>query len=83
MFLDELATNATARNVSIIVYSGNNDLLISHRGSEGMFGAFVISVVWGLMDYPLVAIQVNHLPPPPAFLLEGLDVVTDAMVWYR
>ena len=35
MFLDELATNATARNVSIIVYSGNNDLIISHRGSEG------------------------------------------------
>jgi len=35
VFLDELATNATARNVSIIVYSGNNDLIISHRGSEG------------------------------------------------
>jgi len=34
VFLDELATNATARNVSIIVYSGNNDLLIAHRGSE-------------------------------------------------
>ena len=35
VFLDELATNATAHNVSIIVYSGNNDLIISHRGSEG------------------------------------------------
>ena len=35
MFLDELAANATARNVSIIVYSGNSDLIISHRGSEG------------------------------------------------
>ena len=35
VFLDELATNATARNVSIIVFSGNNDLIISHRGSEG------------------------------------------------
>ena len=35
VFLDELATNATARNVSIIVYSGNDDLLVTHRGSEG------------------------------------------------
>lgn len=35
VFLDELAANATARNVSIIVYSGNSDLLVSHRGSEG------------------------------------------------
>jgi carboxypeptidase D len=35
VFLDELAANATARNVSIIVYSGNGDLLVSHRGSEG------------------------------------------------
>ena len=35
VFLDELATNATANNISIIVYSGNSDLLVSHRGSEG------------------------------------------------
>lgn len=36
VFLDELAANATAHNVSIIVYSGNSDFLISHRGSEGV-----------------------------------------------
>lgn len=36
VFLDELATNATANNISIIVYSGNSDLLVSHRGSEGV-----------------------------------------------
>lgn len=34
VFLDQLAANATANNVSIIVYSGNSDLLVSHRGSE-------------------------------------------------
>ncbi|TCD69154.1 hypothetical protein EIP91_008631 [Steccherinum ochraceum] len=33
-FLDELATNATNRNVSILIYSGNDDSLVAHRGSE-------------------------------------------------
>ena len=40
--MDELATNATAQNVSIIVYSGNNDLLISHRSSEGVLVSHVL-----------------------------------------
>ncbi|EMD39305.1 hypothetical protein CERSUDRAFT_82042 [Gelatoporia subvermispora B] len=35
-FLTELATNATAHNVSIVVYSGNDDSLIAHRGSEAV-----------------------------------------------
>ena len=34
-FLDELATNATANGVSIILYSGNDDSLLPHRGTEG------------------------------------------------
>ncbi|PCH36382.1 alpha/beta-hydrolase [Wolfiporia cocos MD-104 SS10] len=33
-FLTELATNATARELSIVLYSGNDDSLISHRGTE-------------------------------------------------
>ncbi|KAF9269106.1 alpha/beta-hydrolase [Marasmius fiardii PR-910] len=33
-FLTDLATNATAKGVSIIVYSGNNDALIPHFGTE-------------------------------------------------
>ncbi|KAJ7307024.1 Alpha/Beta hydrolase protein [Mycena albidolilacea] len=33
-FLSELATNATAHNVSVILYSGNDDALIAHRGTE-------------------------------------------------
>jgi len=57
VFLDELAANATARNVSIIVYSGNNDLIISHRGSEGTF-AFPTFVFMILRLLP-VAIQVT------------------------
>ncbi|RXW22148.1 hypothetical protein EST38_g3708 [Candolleomyces aberdarensis] len=33
-FLTELATNATAKNVGIILYSGNNDFLIPRLGTE-------------------------------------------------
>ena len=33
-FLSELATNASAANVSIVFYSGNDDALVQHRGTE-------------------------------------------------
>lgn len=33
-FLTELATNASARGLSIVLYSGNDDSLITHRGTE-------------------------------------------------
>ncbi|KAJ7686175.1 alpha/beta-hydrolase [Mycena rosella] len=33
-FLSDLATNATANNVSIVFYSGNDDSLVQHRGTE-------------------------------------------------
>ena len=33
-FLSELATNASASNVSIVFYSGNDDALVQHRGTE-------------------------------------------------
>jgi carboxypeptidase D len=35
-FLTELATNATMHNVPIVIYSGNDDALVAHRGSEGL-----------------------------------------------
>lgn len=35
-FLNELAANASAQSVKIVIYSGNDDSLVSHRGSEGM-----------------------------------------------
>ena len=33
-FLTELATNMTAHGVKVIFYSGNDDSLIAHRGTE-------------------------------------------------
>ncbi|KAJ7278049.1 alpha/beta-hydrolase [Mycena rebaudengoi] len=37
-FLTELATNASAKGVGIIFYSGNDDALVGHRGTEGVQG---------------------------------------------
>ena len=34
-FLSDLATNMTHHGVSIVLYSGNDDSLIAHRGTEG------------------------------------------------
>ncbi|KAI0675837.1 alpha/beta-hydrolase [Trametes maxima] len=33
-FLTELATNASARGVPVVLYSGNDDALVAHRGTE-------------------------------------------------
>ncbi|TEB36635.1 alpha/beta-hydrolase [Coprinellus micaceus] len=33
-FLTELATNATAKDVGVVLFSGNNDFLIPHLGTE-------------------------------------------------
>ena len=35
VFLTELATNATDHEVRVVVYSGNDDSLVAHIGSEG------------------------------------------------
>ena len=40
VFMDELAANATARGVRIVLYSGNDDALVAHRGTEGENEAF-------------------------------------------
>lgn len=36
-FLTDLATNATEHGVHVVIYSGNDDSLVPHRGSEGQF----------------------------------------------
>lgn len=33
-FLSEMATNATNADIGVVIYSGNNDALIGHRGTE-------------------------------------------------
>ena len=36
-FLTELATNSSANSISWVFYSGNDDFIIAHRGTEGAF----------------------------------------------
>lgn len=34
VFLTDLATNASKQDIGVVMYSGNNDALIAHRGTE-------------------------------------------------
>jgi carboxypeptidase D len=34
VFFDALFANATEKNVQIIFYSGNDDFILAHRGTE-------------------------------------------------
>ena len=40
VFLDDLAANATAKGVHVVLYSGNDDTLVPHRGTGGESYAF-------------------------------------------
>ena len=39
-FLNALAANATKHSISIVIYSGNDDALVAHRGSESTSNNF-------------------------------------------
>lgn len=39
VFLTEMATNASEHGLSVILYSGNDDTLIEHRGTEGLLNS--------------------------------------------
>lgn len=36
-FLTDLATNGTEKGVGFVFFSGNDDSLIAHRGTEGAY----------------------------------------------
>ena len=60
-FLSELATNASEHNIGIVIYSGNDDALVSHFSSEGA-RTCNLSEVHVLITFKLaVIIQVCHL----------------------
>ena len=55
-FLDDLAANATKNNVGVVIYSGNDDTLVSHRGSEGKYTD--LCAVHSSTNVPLVLLVV-------------------------
>ncbi|CAL1716100.1 unnamed protein product [Somion occarium] len=54
-FLSELATNATANNVSIVFYSGNDDAQVQHRGTEVIIQNFTFGGIQGFIKRPSTA----------------------------
>ena len=56
-FLTDLATNATAHNITVVIFSANDDALIPHLGSQGR-PSIVFIVTW-LTRIPTVTIQVR------------------------
>ncbi|OJT10630.1 Carboxypeptidase sxa2 [Trametes pubescens] len=51
-FMSELAANASARNVSIVFYSGNDDARIQHRGTETLIQNFTFGGIQGFTRKP-------------------------------
>ena len=51
-FLSELATNASARNIPFIFYSGNDDAQVQHRGTEVVIQNFTFGGIQGFTRKP-------------------------------
>ncbi|KAJ7202078.1 alpha/beta-hydrolase [Mycena pura] len=51
-FLSDLATNASARGVGIVFYSGNDDSLVAHRGTEVVIQNMTFGGVQGFTRKP-------------------------------
>lgn len=51
-FLSELASNASARGVGIIFYSGNDDSLVAHRGTEVVIQNMTFGGIQGFTRKP-------------------------------
>ncbi|KAI0643827.1 alpha/beta-hydrolase [Trametes meyenii] len=51
-FLTELATNASARNISFVFYSGNDDSQVQHRGTEVAIQNFTFGGIQGFTRKP-------------------------------
>ncbi|KAI0671913.1 alpha/beta-hydrolase [Trametes maxima] len=51
-FLSDLAANASAANVSIVFYSGNDDSLVQHRGTEVIIQNMTFGGVQGFSRKP-------------------------------
>jgi carboxypeptidase D len=43
-FFDELARNISSHNIPIVIYSGNDDSLVPHWGSEGPLGGLLLLI---------------------------------------
>ncbi|OJT10631.1 Pheromone-processing carboxypeptidase KEX1 [Trametes pubescens] len=51
-FMSELAANASARNISFVFYSGNDDARIAHRSTETLIQNFTFGGIQGFTRKP-------------------------------
>ncbi|KAI0773294.1 alpha/beta-hydrolase [Trametes elegans] len=51
-FLDELAANASAKNVAVVLYAGNDDSLVAHRGIEVVIQNTTFGGIQGFSERP-------------------------------
>ncbi|KAJ7487265.1 alpha/beta-hydrolase [Mycena galericulata] len=59
-FLSDLATNASARGVGIVFYSGNDDSLVAHRGTEAVIQNMTFGGVQGFTRKPSTPFSDDH-----------------------
>ncbi|KAI0792052.1 alpha/beta-hydrolase [Abortiporus biennis] len=52
VFLDELAANASSKGVGLLFFSGNNDALVPHRGTELVIQNMTFSGIQGFSRRP-------------------------------
>lgn len=57
-FLSDLATNASAQGIGVLIYSGNDDSLVSHFSSEGRINLMYLNVSLIIRSCTPVVIQV-------------------------
>ncbi|KAJ7474691.1 alpha/beta-hydrolase [Mycena latifolia] len=59
-FLSDLATNASAHGVGIIFYSGNDDSLVAHRGTEVVIQNMTFGGIQGFTRRPSTPFSDDH-----------------------
>ncbi|KAH9913998.1 alpha/beta-hydrolase [Epithele typhae] len=52
VFLTDLATNASAQGIQVVLYSGNDDSLVAHRGTEGAYSNTTFGGTQGFTQRP-------------------------------
>ncbi|KAK7018465.1 Alpha/beta-hydrolase [Favolaschia claudopus] len=60
VFLDELAANASAKGVGIVFYSGNDDSIVAHRGTETVIQNMTFGGVQGFTRKPSTPFSDDH-----------------------
>jgi len=63
LFFDEMFANASTNGVGIVIYSGNDDMLVAHRGSEITIQVCFLSISFSsLLAHTIVEYNLGRCP---------------------